>query len=169
MASTRTSNGASASATAFAIAAGGAIAPPSPTPLMPWGVCGDGLFNMTDLHLRHVNGGWDKIIHQRPRQELAVLIVESVFVQGRADSLSHATLNLTIDDCGVDNRAAVFNHNIAQQGHLAGVAVHFDQGDMGRVSMRGRWRFVMGRSVQTRALRPAGDCRPAPAPDGQAP
>ena len=35
-------NGASASATALAIATGGAIAPPSPRPLTPSGLSGDG-------------------------------------------------------------------------------------------------------------------------------
>ena len=104
---------------------------------------------MTDLHLRYINSGWDEIIHQRPCQKLTVLIVQRVFVQGRTDSLGHAALNLTVYDRGVDNRATVFNHNIAQQGDLAGIAVHFDQGDMGRVGMRGRWGFVMGRGVQT--------------------
>ena len=39
---TVTPNGASASSTAFAIAAGGEMAPPSPTPLMPRGLRGDG-------------------------------------------------------------------------------------------------------------------------------
>src|SRR5712691_11673212 len=39
---THTPNGRRASSTAFAIAAGGAMAPPSPTPLMPRGLRGEG-------------------------------------------------------------------------------------------------------------------------------
>jgi len=39
---TRTPSGASASSTALAIAAGGEIAPPSPSPFMPSGLRGDG-------------------------------------------------------------------------------------------------------------------------------
>ena len=44
---TRTPNGASASSTALAMAAGGEIAPPSPMPLRPSGFRGDGYSRCT--------------------------------------------------------------------------------------------------------------------------
>ena len=52
-------------ATALAIAAGGATAPPSPTPLTPSGLSGEGECWWIIRIAGHVAGGRQRVIHQR--------------------------------------------------------------------------------------------------------
>ena len=60
-----------------------------------------------------IYGGRHKIIHQRPRKKLSVLVVQRLFIQRRADALSNPTLNLPVNHHRVNNRATVFHNDIA--------------------------------------------------------
>ncbi len=82
-----------ASATALAMVAGGEMAPPSPLSLMPPGCSGPG-FHRADFDPRDVHRSEGQIVRQRPRQQLLVVVVHGLLVQGQAYPLSHTALAL---------------------------------------------------------------------------
>ena len=111
----RTPSGASASSTALAMAAGGEMAPPSPSPLAPSGLRGDGYSRCThSIHGRSSARG-HHVVHQRARQQLALAVVDDVLEQPAAHPLGNAAVDLALDDHRVDDLAAVVGHDVAQQ------------------------------------------------------
>ena len=69
-----TPTGASASCTAFIIAAGAPMAPASPQPLAPSGLCVHGVTLRADLERRHVVGARHRVVHVAAGQQLAAVV-----------------------------------------------------------------------------------------------
>ena len=68
---------------------------------------------MSNLNRRNVYRRRDEIIHERAGQELSILVVDGMFIHGRADPLGDPALNLPIDNDRVNNPAAILNNDIA--------------------------------------------------------
>jgi hypothetical protein len=65
-------------------------------------------------NVRDLAGGREQIIHIGSCQELAVLVIENTFVQAIADAVRHTSMDLTINDHGVDHLPAVMNDHITE-------------------------------------------------------
>ena len=87
-------------------AAGEAMAPASPQPLMPSGLWGWRVGH-ADLEGRQVVGPRHAVVHVGAGQELAVLVVDAAFEQRLADALGDAAMHLALDDHRVDDVAEV--------------------------------------------------------------
>src|SRR5262249_10681455 len=103
--------GASASMTALATAGGAPLHPASPTPVTPNGLNG---FRRPRSHggeLRNPGSARSRLIHQRAGENLAVIAEEHLFAKRLAETLSHAAVNLPVENHGVDDNAAVIDQD----------------------------------------------------------
>ena len=94
---------ASASSSACANSAPTGMAPASPAPLMPSGFAARA-FLVADLDARHVERGRQQVVHERGVQQLAVLVEDQLLVEGVADALRDAAVDLPFDDQRIDAR-----------------------------------------------------------------
>ena len=69
-----------------------------------------------------------RVIHERTRQELPVLVVHAVFHQHLADALHDAAEGLPFEQHVVDHMAAVVDRDVVQDVDHAGVGVDLDLG-----------------------------------------
>ncbi len=139
---TRTFQGASASSTALAMAAGGEMAPPSPMPLTPSGLRGDGYSRWTVSIGGQLHRGRHQVVHERPGQELRLLVVDHLLEQPAAHALRHAAVDLAVHDDRVDHLAAVVGDQVAAQRDRAGAGVDVHHRDVHRARV-GHGRLVM--------------------------
>src|SRR5207249_5533393 len=70
----------------------------------------------------------DRVLHERSREELAVLAVDDPLQQGLAKSLSEAADDLSVDEQRVDGVAAVVDGDEALEANLTRVLGHADDG-----------------------------------------
>src|ERR1019366_6043073 len=63
----------------------------------------------------------DGVIHQLTGDELAVVVVDGLFVEGLSEALHDAAVDLSIDQQRVDDVAAIVHGHIAQNLDLAGI------------------------------------------------
>ena len=110
-----------ASVSALMTAAGAAIAPASPQPLMPSGLHGDLVVVMSTLSIGQVVGARHAVVHQRAGDELAVLVVDRALEQRLADALRDAAVHLALDDHRVDHGAEVVDRGPGDDLALAGL------------------------------------------------
>ena len=118
-----TPSGASASLTALAIAAGGAIAPPSPMPFWPNARVGRGRLHVIDAHRGHFGGAGQQVVGERRRQRLALRVERHLLVERGADALRRAAEHLAVDDHRVHQRAAVLDDHVVEDLDVAGLGV----------------------------------------------
>ena len=90
-----------------------AIVPASPTPLTPSGLDVAGVSVRSVTNFRHVRGrpapGSRPIV---PGDEVAVVVVHGLLVQGLGDALGQATVHLALDDQRVDDLADVVDRDV---------------------------------------------------------
>ena len=122
-----------ASATAFAIAAGGAIAPPSPRPFTPYSVASAGEHEMREPHVGNLRRARHHVVAERGRERLAELVERDFLVERGADALRNPALHLPVDDHRIDHRAAVFRHRIVEKLDHAAVGIDGNDDSMGAV------------------------------------
>ena len=125
-----TPSGASASATAFAIAAGAPHAPPSPTPLIPSGCSGDGELIERRRHRRHLDRGHQRVVQERRDVRLTVLVVGHLLEERLADPLRDRADDLPFGEQRVHDRAGVVDRNDPQHAQRSERAVDLDDGEM---------------------------------------
>ena len=82
--------------TAFTTAGVAPIVPASPTPLTPSGLTGVGVSVLSISSMGIVAAG-NRVVHQRSRDELAVLVVDRVLAQRLAETLRDAAVHLAVD------------------------------------------------------------------------
>src|SRR5712691_1916015 len=109
-------------------------------------------------------GARHAVVHEGSGKQLpAVLIVDRLLVQGLADALRNAALDLSFDDHVIDDPADVVAADDAREPDLAGLGVDLDFADLGAVGP-GRRRGRLGSRYAERLLRLA--CRELGQPDG---
>ena len=147
----------SASVIAFITAAGAAIAPASPQPFTPSGLCGQGVSVVADLEGRQVVGARHGVVHVGAGQQLAaLLVVDRILEQRLADALGDAAMDLALDDHRVDDVAEIVDRDEVHDLDDAGVGIDLDLADM-RAGRIGEVRRI----VERRSPRgPARACRP---------
>src|SRR5262249_19800786 len=69
-------------------------------------------------------------IHEAPREQLAVLIVDDLFVKGLRQPLRHTPVHLAINDEGINDIAAVVHSHKTLNVICTGVRIDFDYANM---------------------------------------
>src|SRR5207237_5479450 len=89
-----------------------------------WG----GILEMDDLDRRYLAGARQQVVHQRPGEELARLVIHQLLIQPAADALRYPPADLAIDDGRIDDAATVVGHHIAQERDPASLDIYFNEG-----------------------------------------
>ena len=84
-----------------------------------------------EIDARHFGGADQQVIGQVGGQGLGVLVVAHPFIKRVADAVGGATECLAIDQHRVDDAAAIMRQDIVQDGHAAGLDIHFHLGHRG--------------------------------------
>src|SRR3989449_4951700 len=110
---------------------------------------------------RQVFGVRHGVVHERAGEQLAVLVVDEALDERLGDALSQASVHLARDDHRADANAAVVDRDEIAQGHVAGLAIHLDDGDVSaeRVDELGRAEEVGGLEAVVDSGRQAGAVR----------
>ena len=148
----------SALETAFAIAPPTGMMPPSPAPLAPSGLFGEGCCFERDRADHGIIGrDRDQVIRERGRQQLPVRIVGDLLAEHAAQALHRGADHLAVQCHRVDDAADIVDHDIVDDLDMAGLGIDRDMGDRGAVGV-GRLGIVRERAV---GLEPDAD-RSAP-------
>src|SRR6266446_10584597 len=75
------------------------------------------------LPMRRLHRGGDQVILEVTTQDVAVLVEGDLFIYGGCKPLCQATMNLSLDNHGVDDRAAVVHGHKAANMHFSGAPV----------------------------------------------
>ena len=103
-----------ASSTAFAIAAPTPLMPPSPAPLRPSGLTGDGTSSViTTLTFGRLVNRRHQVIRKCDRQRITRIGIDEFFVKCAADALQTAADDLAFHEHGVDRTSHFLDHNVA--------------------------------------------------------
>ena len=97
---------------------------------------------MLDCHIGHLGRAWHQVVDQRPRDGVALVVVDVFLEQRDPDALRHAAVNLALDDRRVDHRPAVVDDHIALDLDVAGGLVHGHRGGVRRVRVGDAGRVV---------------------------
>jgi hypothetical protein len=98
-----TPNSLSASTAALTIAGVEPSVPASPTPFAPSGLTGVGVTVLSSSNQGKSVARGMRVVHERPGQELTVLVVDNLLDHRLADSLGEAAVHLPFDDERVDD------------------------------------------------------------------
>ena len=128
-------NSPSASSIACANSGPTGMAPASPAPLMPSGLSGDGGHRVGDLHVRHFERGRQQIIGERGVEQLPVVVEHELLVEGIADALRDAAVDLAGEDQRIDDGAAIVHDDVFE--HLEREGLRIDLDDHGVHAARG--------------------------------
>ena len=101
----RAPKGDRASSIALASAAGGEMAPPSPTPLTSSGLRGRGMLEVDRLDERELVGPRQRVVHQGAGEELARRVVDDLLAEAPAHPLGDAAVDLPVHEQGIDHAA----------------------------------------------------------------
>ena len=71
-------------------------------------------------------GGGEEVVHEGGVEELTVFVEAELFVEGVADALGDAALDLPFEDHGVDDDAAVVDDDVALDFDEHGFGIYFD-------------------------------------------
>jgi hypothetical protein len=127
------------------------MAPASPQPLVPSGLCVHGRAHGVELELRKLVRARHGVVHEAAGEQLAgLVVVHAVFQQRLADALHQPAVHLALDDHRVDDGAEVVHRGEAVDAHLAGLPVDLDLADVGAARKGEVGRVVEGRFVQAR-------------------
>ena len=123
-------NGASASLIALRIAAGGPMAPPSPSPFDCVSVAPLSVSRCSSSIVRNLVAGRRQKIRQRRREDVSGLVVHDLFQQRVADALRDAAHDLAVHDHRIDETAGIFGDDEPLDRHASGVRIDLDDGGM---------------------------------------
>ena len=103
------------------------------------------------LDLGHLGDGRDQVVDERAGDGVAVVVVGEVLVEGPADALDGAAVDLALDHVGVDHRPAVLADDVAQQRDHAGLHVDLAGAHVGGVGPDGHGLgLVAGTGLEAR-------------------
>ena len=113
-----------------------AMMPPSPAPLAPSGLIGEGrIFQHDGADVREVAGGRDKIVGERAGEELALLVVDEMLHHGTAQPLHRRADGLAVHRQRIDDAAAILDDDIVDELDVTELGVDRHMGGMGAVGV----------------------------------
>ena len=98
-------------------------------------------------------GARQQVIGQCRGQRLALRVEAHLLVERRADALRRAAPDLAVDDHGIDQHAAVFDHDVVDNLDLARLRHHRDHRRMRRIAERAGVAFGLVAGGQLEAAR----------------
>ena len=104
----------------------------SPMPLAPNGPSGAGTSTMSVSMIRDHGRPRERVVQERARQQLALVVVDVLLEQRPADALAAAAAHLALDQRRVERAADVLGDDEPEERHLAGLRVEPDVGDVRR-------------------------------------
>ena len=156
------------SATALAITPPTGMMPPSPAPLAPSGLIGDGYSSSAmRADRREVARGRQQIVGERAGQELAVLVVDEILQQRAAEPLHDRADGLAVQRQRIDDAADVLDRHVVDAARRGRSWDRPRRGRRARRSCRCAccWRRCLRRRCRRRRAPPAAPtCRPARPP-----
>ena len=108
---------------------------------------------MADLERRHVRRARQRVVHQGAGHELARRVVDDLLVQGVADPVGDAAVDLPFDHQRVDHRAAVVDRDISENPNRAGLGLDLDDRGVGAVRVRRLRHVDVARGFEARIHR----------------
>ena len=136
--------------------------PPSPAPLAPSGLFGDGCSSSeTARSVRIVGRERHQVVGERGDQQLAVLVVGDLLGEDAAEPLHRRADHLPVQRLRIDDAADVVDHDVVEHLDTAGARIDRDMGDRGAVGV--------GRSSNCRTCRRPRARRAPPASRGGRP
>jgi hypothetical protein len=115
------------------MAAAAGIVPPSPAPLTPIGLSGEGL-SMWTMSTLGTSGG-QEVFLQRRRLRLCFSVVKHILEECIADAMRNSASDLAIDDERIDCPAAIVADGIAENVDTPEFRIDFHFRDMGSVGI----------------------------------
>src|SRR5690242_5246834 len=105
---------------------------------------GRGSLHVHHVHRRHLAGGRHQVVHKAGGEELAVLVIDDLFVERGADALRDPAAHLTVDDQWVDELAAVLGDDVRLEANSERGGIYVENGDMRSRRGRPEHRIVSG-------------------------
>src|SRR5215475_4332959 len=87
-------------------------------------------FGTGRLERWHVSRMWHCIVAVAANQWLAAAVVDDCLHEGLADALRRTAMDLTFDQQGINDSAAVVHHDVTQQCNVPGLGIDLDHGDV---------------------------------------
>ena len=115
---------------AFATAGPEPMVPASPQPLAPMGLTGVGVTVRSVSMLGTMERLGHGVIHEAAGEQLAILIVDHLFVERLRQPLGHAPMYLAIDDERINDIAAVVHGHKTVLCHIRRCQVDLDNTDV---------------------------------------
>src|SRR5918994_6079648 len=72
----------------------------------------------------------DKVVDHRARRQIALLVVDRLLVEGLRYALRYSTVELSVDDCRVDDGSAVVDAEVVPDLHEPGLRIHLGDADV---------------------------------------
>ena len=101
--------------------------------LDPQGVARRRRLEVDDRDVRHVGGTWQAVVHERAVEELAVVGVDELLVEGATETLDDASDDLALEDARVDDPAAVVRDDVSLDPDVTHLGIDRDQCGMDAV------------------------------------
>ena len=95
-----------------------------------------------DVEARQIVGAWQRVVHQRPGDELALLVKSGMLVKRLADPQRKPAMHLTFQHQRIDHGAENIHHGIAKDIDLAGARVDLKFHHMAAIGIGGAVRLV---------------------------
>src|SRR3712207_2059735 len=94
-----------------------------------WVGRGGGLCPVED-HVRYLRGAGNQVVHHCAGHQVAILIIDSLLVEGLPYSLGYAAVQLAVHDGRIDHRPAVVYRHVLWDRNHPGLRVHLDDADV---------------------------------------
>src|SRR5215510_11918428 len=99
-------------------------------------------------------GGFNRcrkeVIHEAPTLDVAFLVIVDLFVQSGSEPHRQPSVDLTFDDHGVDNIAAIINSDKASDLHLSSPLIDIHHADITPKGIGQVWRVVVRHRFEAR-------------------
>ena len=107
-------------------------------PFAPSGFSGVGVSIGTRSKTGELGRGGQRVLGERARERVAVLVVAELLVQRERDARRHSPMHLAVHDQCVHDAARVVHANVTQWRHEPGLGVDLDDADVRAERERGR-------------------------------
>src|SRR4029453_18677775 len=87
---------------------------------------------------RNVDGGRAEVVHERSREEVAVLVPRGPFEERGADTVGEAAAKLPLGEQWIEQAPCVVDGDVVEHAYLPGLAFHLDGRDIAHEPVRSR-------------------------------
>src|SRR5215510_1773395 len=96
----------------------------------------------------------NRVVHQRTRQQLAVLVINNLFVQSLADTLHESAMDLAFNEQRIDHVSTVIDRDVFRDLRFSGLSIDFHDAHVGT-----EWKREIRRLEETSCVQAGLDAR----------